>query len=286
MNSNYQLVKAIQYARTQIAQGGSESALLDAQLLLQHILGCDRQWLYMHPEHPMTDTEWDSYRELVERRRKGEPIAYILGQREFWSLTLDVNATTLIPRPDTERLVEAALALDLPHTAKVLELGTGTGAIALALASERPEWQIDAVDYSAQAVQLAQGNGKRLKLPQVTVFQSDWFSEVKQTDYDLIISNPPYIAAEDMHLEQGDLRYEPHSALVAADKGFADLDHIISCSRGYLKAQSWVMVEHGFAQGAKVREIFTEKGYKKVNTLTDYANLDRVTYAQCSNPNG
>lgn len=286
MTSNYRLDKATQYARAQIAQSGSESALLDAQLLLQCILACDRQWLYMHPEYKLTEAEWLSYRDLVERRRKGEPLAHILGQREFWSLMLDVNASTLIPRPDTERLVEAALNLDLPHNAKVLELGTGTGAIALALASERSEWQLDAVDYSEQAVELARGNCKRHNLPQVTIFQSDWFSEVKQTDYDLIISNPPYIAENDAHLKQGDLRYEPHSALVAEDKGFADLEHIISGSRHYVKPQAWVMVEHGFSQGAKVREIFTEKGYKKVNTLTDYANLDRVTYAQCSNPNG
>ena len=286
MESHYVINRALLFGKSQCAQGGSESALLDAQLLLQAVLECDRQYLYMHPQQVLSEQQWQAYRALIQRRRDGHPIAHILGQREFWSLSLEVNPSTLIPRPDTEILVEQALALKLPAEARVLELGTGTGAISLALASERPDWHICALDLSADAVALAGRNRDRHGLTaRVEIMQSNWFDAltVDGTDahrFDLIISNPPYIAADDSHLEQGDVRFEPRSALVAEEQGYADLRHIIEHGLAYLRPHGWLMLEHGYAQAAKVAEIFSETGYEEVNTAADYANLDRVTFAQ------
>ncbi|RUO32121.1 peptide chain release factor N(5)-glutamine methyltransferase [Aliidiomarina sedimenti] len=285
MKSYYVISRAINYGKTQVALGGSDSALLDAQLLLQHVLGCDRQYLYMHPEQGLDDQQWQNYRTLIEKRRDGYPVAHLVGFRDFWDLTLAVNDSTLIPRPDSEILVEQALLLALKDDAKVLELGTGTGAIALALANERPRWQLTALDKSAEAVQLATTNRDRNGLTdRLTLLQSDWFAALKAAQrFDLIISNPPYIDPDDAHLQLGDVRFEPRSALVADDQGYADLRFIIEQAPEHLNPGAWVMLEHGFAQGPKVRAFFSEKGYEKVNTVTDYANLDRVTFAQWIN---
>lgn len=286
MDSHYVISRALLYGKSQCAQGGSESALLDAQLLLRAVLECDRQYLYMHPEQPLSDSQWQAYRKLIEQRKAGQPIAHLLGSRDFWNLTLEVNDSTLIPRPDTEIIVEQALKLQLPSTARVLELGTGTGAISLALASERPHWRFCALDISAEAVALAQRNRDRYELTaRVEIIHSNWFDALdkpgsERPNFDLIISNPPYIDPADAHLEQGDVRFEPRSALVANENGYADLRFIIEHSHRYLSLGGWVMLEHGFAQGAKVAEIFSETGYEKVNTAADYANLDRVTFAQ------
>lgn len=286
MESHYVINRALLFGKSQCARGGSESPLLDAQLLLQAVLECDRQHLYMHPQEALSDSQWQAFRELIQRRRAGHPIAHLLGQREFWSLSLEVNASTLIPRPDTEILVEQALALKLPAAARVLELGTGTGAISLALASERPDWQICALDLSTEAVALACRNRDRHGMTaRIDILQSNWFdalvSERKDDQrFDLIISNPPYIDADDIHLKQGDVRFEPRSALVAKEQGYADLRHIIEHGLAHLRPLGWLMLEHGYAQAAKVAEIFSETGYEEVNTAADYANLDRVTFAQ------
>lgn len=274
--------QAINFAKSQCALGGSNTPLLDAQLLLQSVLNCDRQYLYMYGEKALSDEQWQAFRGLVEARRDGRPIAHLLGEREFWSLALEVNDSTLIPRPDTEIVVEEALKLALPENARILELGCGTGAISLALATERPDWRITALDMNADAVALAQRNADRHQLSgRIKIMQSDWFTSVDPGDgYDLILSNPPYIDPSDPHLTQGDVRFEPLTALVADEQGFADLYHIIATAPTYLSPLGWVLLEHGYQQAIKVAEFFSEKGYQKVNTAKDYANLDRVTFAQ------
>ncbi|WP_445779187.1 peptide chain release factor N(5)-glutamine methyltransferase, partial [Shewanella sp.] len=207
-------------------------------------------------------------------------VAHIIGEREFWSLPFIVNDSTLIPRPDTEILVETALNLTLRHNAKVLDLGTGTGAIALSLASERPKWRITAIDKVPGAVELAKANRANLNLPDVEIIQSDWFSAVEHRDFDLIVSNPPYIDETDEHLNMGDVRFEPQSALTAADEGYADLFHIADSARSHLLAGGYLLLEHGYQQAIKVREKLIELGYQNVATVRDFGSNDRCTLGQ------
>lgn len=214
---------------------------------------------------------------MVGRRELGTPIAHIVGEREFWSLPFMVNPTTLIPRPDTEILVETALNLPLAENAKVLDLGTGTGAIALSLAFERSNWQITAVDKVLEAVALAKANRDNLKLPQVEVLQSDWFDAINRYDFNLIVSNPPYIDEEDEHLSQGDVRFEPHSALTAGEHGYADLFYIAEAARDYLAPGGYLLLEHGFGQALTVRDKMIELGYEAVATVRDFGSNDRCT---------
>ncbi len=259
---------------------GSETAKLDAQLLLCHVLNVDRTFLYTWPEQILNESQQTRYQELLQQRAEGKPIAHLLGYRDFWTFRLQVNNSTLIPRPETELLVETCLALSLPSPVVVLELGTGTGAIALALSTEQPNWQLDAVDLQPQAVQLAVHNRDTLGLNQVNIFQSDWFSAVGECRYNLIVSNPPYIDATDPHLAQGDVRFEPRSALVADQQGLAAIKLIIQQAKQYLKPSGWLVFEHGFTQAEQVRNIFLANGYSSITTRQDYAKLDRVTYAQ------
>ncbi|MBB1400494.1 peptide chain release factor N(5)-glutamine methyltransferase [Pseudoalteromonas sp. SG45-1] len=257
----------------------SESAKLDAQVLLLHILQKPRSYLFTWPEHALSDEQQSQFNVFIQRRLKGEPVAHITGLREFWSLSLEVNATTLIPRPDTETLVEQALEIALPATAKVLDLGTGTGAIALALGSEMPNWQITAVDRVSDAVALATRNQQRLAINNVHVKQSNWFSELHGEKFNLIVTNPPYIESSDIHLNQGDVRFEPLSALVADDCGMSDIKQIITQSRDYLSSNGYLLIEHGFEQGEAVRHFFEEMAFVNIKTVKDLGNNDRVTLA-------
>lgn len=262
-------------------QSASDSALLDAELLLCHCLNVDRTWLKTWPDHMLQDTQIAEFERLFLRRLQGEPVAFITGTQGFWTLDLCVSPHTLIPRPETELVVENALELALPEESQVLDLGTGTGAIALALAAERPAWQIIAVDLQAEAVELAEHNREVNHLPNVTVLQSDWFSALaaaqSERKFDLIVSNPPYIEAEDDHLLIGDVRFEPTSALVAGADGLDDLRLIIGQSSGFLRQAGWLIVEHGYNQGSIVRDLFTAAGFQSVATQADYNGLDRVT---------
>lgn len=255
----------------------SPSARLDAEVLLAHCLGQSRTWLYTWSDRALSASQCAAFAALLARRRQGEPVAYITGVREFWSLPLEVGPATLIPRPDTERLVELVLELPLPAAARVLDLGTGTGAIALALASERPGWQVLAVDLAPAAVALAERNRARLGCRNVTVQQSDWFDAVTATDVDVIVSNPPYIDATDPHLLQGDVRFEPRSALVAGAAGLADIRLIATQGLRHLRAGGWLLVEHGYQQGEAVRGIFRAAGFGQVCTRRDCGGNERVT---------
>lgn len=255
----------------------SESPRRDAEILLEHVTGKARTFILAFGETPLSPEQQARLDELLARRKTGEPVAHLVGEREFWSLPLYVSAATLIPRPDTECLVEQALAR-LPATScRILDLGTGTGAIALALASERPDCQITAVDVMPDAVALAQRNTARHGLTNVTVLQSSWFAALGRQTFTMIVSNPPYIDEMDPHLSQGDVRFEPLTALVADNAGLADLDHLITAARGHLEPGGWLLLEHGWTQGEAVRERFAAAGYTRIETCRDYGGNERLT---------
>jgi len=258
----------------------ADSAFFDAELLLCHVLDCDRTYLKTWPEKILTDHQKKQFTSLIEARRSGQPVAHILGRRDFWTLELFVTPATLIPRPDTEILIECALKLELPNKAVVLDLGTGTGAIALSLASERPEWQVTGSDAFAEVVELAQKNAVHNQLERVKVVCSAWFELFAGERFHLIVSNPPYIDPQDPHLKQGDLRFEPISALVAQEKGMADIHHIVKNAINYLHPKGWLILEHGYQQGELVRNCFEYAGFNHVKTVSDYGNNERITMGQ------
>ena len=259
----------------------SDSTRLDIELILCHILQKNRTWLFTWPDKTLTSEQQKIFDEFLQRRKNGEPIAHIIGQREFWSLPLSVNNSTLIPRPDTELLVETVLELfagDAPsQPRRCLDLGTGTGAIVLAIASEKPQWQLLGVDKSAEAVALAQSNRFQLGFHHVQIKQSDWFAQIPQHAFDVIVSNPPYIDPQDPHLEQGDVRFEPRSALIAENNGLADIELIIQQGWNYLQAQGWLLLEHGYDQGAAVRALLSARGFTQVQTRRDFGGNERIS---------
>lgn len=292
MNQSY--IPSIKYCQQNIAeiinQGQqllvalSDSAKLDCKILLAFVLDKETSYLLTWPEKKLTEVQFKAFMVLFNRRLKGEPIAYIIQEREFWSLPFYVSPATLIPRPDTELLVEHILARHQQDTLTCLDLGTGTGAIALALASEQPNWHIDAVDFSYEAIVLAQKNAQRLKLARVNIFQSDWFSTIEQDKkFNIIVSNPPYIDENDEHLSEGDVRFEPLSALVASDNGYSDIKHIAKNALTFLENQGALYFEHGFEQAKEVRDILKQLGYNDIETLQDYSGNDRVTCAIFTN---
>ena len=254
-----------------------EDARRDAEMLLGHCLGKSRAWLYTWPEADVPAELARSYRDLLARRGEGLPVAYLTGEREFWSLQLAVNEQTLIPRPETETLVEWALALPLPAVATVADLGTGSGAIALAVASERRDWQVSAIERSAGALAIAASNALGNGLDGIEFIESDWYRALEGRRFDLLLSNPPYIAPEDEHLQQGDLRFEPRAALVAGRDGLEDLHTLVLGAPGHLKAGGWLLLEHGWEQGAAVRGLLQEAGFGHIETRRDMAGLERIT---------
>ena len=255
----------------------SPTARLDAELLLAAVLGKPRSYLRTWPEHEPSAEQLAAFAALLERRRMGEPVAYILGHQGFWSLDLEVAPHTLIPRPDTELLVETALQLAPATPQRVLDLGTGSGAIALALASERGGWQVIGVDRIAEAVALAERNRQRLKLGNAEFRQSSWFDGLASERFDLILSNPPYIAADDRHLGEGDVRFEPLSALVAGVDGLDDIRQIIAQAPRHLQAGGWLLLEHGYDQAEAVRELLAAAGFTAVDSRRDLGGHQRIS---------
>lgn len=257
----------------------SDTPRLDAELLLSHVTGWSRTRFRAWPEQDVSPEQADAFRALVDARVEGTPIAYLLGHQEFWSLSLRVSRATLIPRPDTECVVEAALSLPLPGSARVLDLGTGTGAIALALASERSGWSVRACDCVPEAVELARENARSLGLP-VSVEFSNWFEGLTPGTFDLIVSNPPYIEESDQHLGQGDVRFEPSSALVSGVDGLDDIRTILDHAPRWLSPGGWLLMEHGFDQAEAVRALFRARGFDAVESRRDYGQRDRMTLGQ------
>jgi release factor glutamine methyltransferase len=275
-----QIAEALSWGQRVLAERGREEATLDASVLLQVVLNRGRSYLLAFSERELNPAEQARYTELISRRSAGEPVAYITGEREFWSLAFAVSRDTLIPRPETETLVEAVLALPLSSSAQLLDLGTGTGAIACALAYERPGWSICAVDRSPGALVVAETNLQRHGLTNVVLCQSDWFSALEARHFDVIVSNPPYIAASDPHLQQGDVRHEPRSALVSGVDGLDDVRLIAARAREHLRRSGWLVLEHGYDQGGRVADILTVAGYQNVEGRQDLSGQDRITLGQ------
>jgi release factor glutamine methyltransferase len=269
-----QVTAVLDAARRRLGPDGAT----EAALLLRHLLGVSRAWLHTWPEHMLTPEQAGRYEALVERRAGGEPLAYITGHREFWSLDLAVTPATLIPRPDTETLVEQCLARLPAETAvTVADLGTGSGAVALAIAHERPVCRVVATDLSEAALAVAAGNARRLGIDNVEFLHGRWFEPLTARRFALIASNPPYIPEEDRHLHEGDLPFEPRSALVAADHGLADLKAIVAGAPVHLEPGGWLLLEHGYDQGEAVRRMMSDTGFAQVETFPDLEERDRVT---------
>jgi release factor glutamine methyltransferase len=254
------------------------SARIEVRGLLQTVLQVSHAYLLSHSEYQLYDEQYAHYSTLFERRLCGEPIAYILGEREFFGLNFKVTPATLIPRPETELLVEIALQRILRQGAcRVLDMGTGSGAIALSIAQQRPNAEVVAVDASEAALGIAQLNMRQLNLNNVKLIHSDWFTELQGERFDVIVSNPPYIAADDAHLTQGDLRFEPRTALASGADGMEDIRHICARAKSHLNAQGWLLLEHGYNQAESVRALLRQSGFSDVFSAQDLAGIERVS---------
>ena len=243
--------------------------------LLEHITKIDSFDLVMKKQQELTCEQEQQYVDSLKRIEEGEPLAYVTGSQPFWTLDLTVTKDTLVPRPDTEILVETVLKLDLPEDSRIVDLGTGTGAIALSLASERPDWLITATDIYEPTLEVALCNAEKHNLNHVKFFLGSWFNALSRQYFDVIVSNPPYIDVDDKHM--GNLVSEPERALVAAQQGLADIEHIIQQGKKWLTTQGWIVLEHGYDQGEAVRNIFKGAGFKEVRTVKDYGGNDRVS---------
>ena len=251
---------------------------VDAEVLLLHVLGQSRTWLFLHESDVMGDTEAAAFEALAARREAGEPVAYLTGHRGFWTLDLMVTPATLIPRPETELLVELALArIPADADVRIADLGTGSGAIALAIASERPRAQLIATDASEAALAVARSNAGRHGIANIAFRQGSWFAPLAGERFDIIVSNPPYIESSDPHLDEGDLRFEPASALASGADGLDDLRTIAAEAPSRLEPGGWLLVEHGWHQGEAVRSLFDAAGLIDVQTARDLEHRDRVT---------
>jgi release factor glutamine methyltransferase len=276
-------VRAAIDAAVRALREGSTTPLVDAEILLRHVTGLTRADVLVEPGRLLSPAQCADYATLIERRARGEPVAYLTGRREFWSLELAVSPATLIPRPETELLVEHAVArIPAAAASTVADLGTGCGAIALAIAHERSQAHVIAIDRSESALAVARANAKRLGIVNVEFRRGDWLTAAPDVRFDVIVSNPPYVRAGDPHLEQGDLRFEPCAALVADGDGFDAIRRIIGMASAYLISAGWLLLEHGFDQAAEVRAMLARSGYREIRSYNDLTAHERVTEAQAS----
>ena len=271
------IMKALQHAMQRLTPA-SDTARLDAEVLLGFIMRCTHSYLHTWPERLLNDTQAHLFHSLIARRAAGEPVAYLTGQREFWSMTLEVTPDTLIPRPETELLVELALQRIPADSAwRILDLGTGSGAITLAIARERPHCHIIATDRSPAALAVARRNAATLGVSNIEFRTGDWFAPLQGDIFHVIVSNPPYVSSLDPRLRQSEIRFEPLSALASGTDGLDDIRAIAATARHHLAAGGWLLLEHGYDQSAAVMQILRDYGYQDISTARDLAGLDRVT---------
>jgi len=273
------LAQALKQAISQLHM--HDRAGLDAEVLLAHVLQKPRVYLHTWPEAELSQDQALQFRNMIRQRAAGQPVAYLTGQREFWSLDFAVTPDTLIPRPETELLVERTLAL-LPEneTLRVADLGTGSGAIAIALAHERRHWRLYAIDRSFQCVTLAQGNARRLDVDNVCFINADWSKALADQCFDAIVANPPYIADQDPHLQQGDVCFEPASALTSGPHGLNDLRSLTEDAPRALKPGGWIVLEHAMDQAGNLRNLLNNIAFINIATTRDLAGLERVSCGQ------
>ena len=254
---------------------------IDARLLLQHVLDVAHAFLLTHPDQVLTSQQTDDFSRLVKLRSEGMPVAYLIGRRDFYDLTFRVTEAVLIPRPETELLVELALKL-IPDNqfCKILDLGTGSGAIAIAIAKHRPQSQVTAIDLSSEAIAVSRWNAANLEVNNISLRTGSWFDELSGEKFDLIVSNPPYVAENDPHLQQGDLRFEPQMALSTGDNGLACIRHIIAAAPDYLVNDGWLLLEHGYDQAAECRRLFGDRDFSNICSYPDLAGIMRVSGGQ------
>jgi release factor glutamine methyltransferase len=274
-------IKSVLGEAARILAASSDSPALDAEILLCLAIGAERSYLRAWPDKEMQPEHEARFWTLIQERQKGTPIAYITGKREFWSRDFYVTPDVLIPRPDTELLIELSLTLiNADKPVKIIDLGTGSGIIAITLAAELPHAQVSAADLSLAALRIARLNANKHGINNIQFYQSNWLANVPYTKFNLIVSNPPYIAEDDSHLSQGDIRFEPQSALCASEQGLSDIKIIANRARDYLEPGGYLLIEHGYNQQHPVQTIFEDFHYDNVQTVTDLSGQPRVTYGQ------
>lgn len=264
----------------------SDSAFLDAEILLAHVLSCERSYLRAHAAEELAESQAQQFAALIARRLQREPVAYITGHKEFWSLDLRVNRGTLIPRPETELIIETVLELfpEKDQHIRAADLGTGSGAIALALASERPNWEIFAIDNSDIALQTASDNAQRLGFKHISFCLGSWFTALPSEQLDLVVSNPPYLSEGEWPIYAADLAFEPRTALLSPEDGLRDVREICESASRYIRPGGYIILEHGFQQGLPVRELLISAGCCQVRTIPDLSGRERVTVGRLRAP--
>ncbi len=268
----------LSWGNSELKESTNES-FISSQILLCHVLKINRTKLYTNSDQKISLLDEKIYQQLIEKRKIGYPVAYLIGSRKFWTLDLMVNSSTLIPRPETEHLIETVINIDLPDKSDVLDLGTGCGAIAIALASEKPNWEITASDFSISALKIAKKNIKKYSFNNIHIHQSNWFNQINKK-FDLIISNPPYIAENDPHLKQGDLNFEPKEALCSGKNGYEAIEIIILNSPQHLKPNGWLFFEHGHNQEIHSAKMLEKRGFRNIRNTCDISGMQRIIGGQ------